>query len=127
VGPRGATLSGGERQRVAIARAMVRGAPILLLDEPTTGLDVQSERLVMEALERLMVGKSTLLISHKLNLIERADKVIVVDGGRIVESGTPADLVAAGGHYARLCAIAADGLRVLEDPPDGVLAEARPN
>ena len=103
VGPRGATLSGGERQRVAIARAMVRNAPILLLDEPTTGLDVENEQLVIEALESLMRGRTTVLISHRLNLIERADRVLVIDAGRLVESGTPAALRAAGGLYARLC------------------------
>jgi ATP-binding cassette subfamily B protein len=109
VGPRGATLSGGERQRVAIARAMIRRAPILLLDEPTTGLDVESEKLVMEALERLMKGKTTLLISHKLNLIDRADQVLVIDRGRIIESGTPGDVEAAGGTYARLRELDAAG------------------
>ena len=107
VGPRGVTLSGGERQRVAIARAMIRQAPILLLDEPTTGLDVESEQLVMDALERLMHGRTTLLISHKLNLIERADRAIVIHRGRILESGTPAELRASGGIYARLCDLAA--------------------
>jgi ABC-type multidrug transport system fused ATPase/permease subunit len=115
VGPRGATLSGGERQRVAIARAMVRNAPILLLDEPTTGLDVENERLVMDGLQRLMTGRTTLLISHKIGLIERADRVLVLDGGRIVESGTPADLRAAGGLYARLCELAAVNAGVIED------------
>jgi ATP-binding cassette subfamily B protein len=109
VGPRGSTLSGGERQRVAIARAMIRNPPILLLDEPTTGLDVEHERLVIEALECLMRGKTTLLISHRLGLVERADRVLVFDGGRIVESGTPSALRAAGGLYARLCTFAAAG------------------
>jgi ATP-binding cassette, subfamily B, bacterial len=117
VGPRGATLSGGERQRVAIARAMIRRAPILLLDEPTTGLDVESEKLVMEALERLMEGKTTLLIGHKLTLIERADHVLVIDRGRIVESGTPAELEAAGGMYARLRELAAAN-GVIQDRPE---------
>ncbi len=115
VGPRGATLSGGERQRVAIARAMVRNAPILVLDEPTTGLDAENEQLVMEALEQLMRGKTTLLISHRLNLIERVNRVIVVDGGHIVESGTPAVLRASGGLYARLCEWSSNG-SVVEAP-----------
>jgi ATP-binding cassette subfamily B protein len=123
VGPRGVTLSGGERQRVAVARAMVRNAPILLLDEPTTGLDVESEKLVMDALERLMTGKTTLIISHKLSLIERVDKVLVIDGGRIVESGTPAELRASGGIYAHLCELAAANSGEIEDRPEQSLAQ----
>jgi subfamily B ATP-binding cassette protein MsbA len=109
VGPRGATLSGGERQRVAIARAMIRNPPILLLDEPTTGLDVESEQLVMEALELLMRGKTTILISHRINLIDRVDRVLVVERGRIVESGPPAALRNSGGIYARLCERSTNG------------------
>jgi ABC-type multidrug transport system fused ATPase/permease subunit len=122
VGPRGVMLSGGERQRVAIARAMVRGAPILLLDEPTTGLDVETERLVMDALERLMRGKTTIVISHKLNLIERADQVLVVDDGRVVESGSPAELRAAGGLFARLHELATHNYGVIEDQPRHAIA-----
>ena len=127
IGPRGATLSGGERQRVAIARAMIRNAPILLLDEPTTGLDVESEQLVMEALELLMRGKTTILISHRLSLIERVDRLLVVDGGRIVESGTPASLRSAGGIYARLCEWSANGT-VVDSPaplPAGTAEELK--
>jgi ABC-type multidrug transport system fused ATPase/permease subunit len=108
VGQRGATLSGGERQRVAIARAIVRNAPILLLDEPTTGLDAKSEQLVMGALERLMAGRTTLVVSHKLSLIERADRILVIDQGRIAESGTGPELLRAGGLYAQLRAAASD-------------------
>jgi ABC-type multidrug transport system fused ATPase/permease subunit len=115
IGPRGATLSGGERQRVAIARAMIRNSPILLLDEPTTGLDAENEQLVMEALESLMVGKTTLLISHRLSLIERVNRIIVVDGGRIVEQGTPAALRVSGGLYARLYEWTSNG-SVLDGP-----------
>jgi ATP-binding cassette subfamily B protein len=107
VGPRGATLSGGERQRVAIARAIVRDAPILILDEPTTGLDAVSEQLVMRALGRLMAGRTTLVVSHKLSLIERADHILVFDRGRLVETGTSAQLLQAGGFYARLQAAGA--------------------
>jgi ATP-binding cassette subfamily B protein len=83
---------------------MVRNPPILLLDEPTTGLDVENEQLVIEAIECLMQNKTTILISHRLTQVDRADRVLVIDGGRLVESGTPAALRAAGGLYARLCA-----------------------
>jgi ATP-binding cassette subfamily B protein len=125
VGPRGATLSGGERQRVAIARAMIRRAPILLLDEPTTGLDAESEKLVMQALERLMKGKTTVLISHRLNLIERADQVLVIDRGRIVESGTPAEVEAAAGTYARLRELAATNDAIQDSPEQAVIGQRR--
>jgi ABC-type multidrug transport system fused ATPase/permease subunit len=94
---------------------MVRNAPILLLDEPTTGLDAENEKLVMEALESLMAGKTTLIISHRLNLIERVSRVFVVDGGRIVESGTPAALRASGGLFARLCEWSSNGT-VIDNP-----------
>jgi ABC-type multidrug transport system fused ATPase/permease subunit len=118
VGARGATLSGGERQRVAIARSIVRGAPILLLDEPTTGLDARSEQIVMQGLNRLMEGKTTLLVSHKLSLVERADLILVLDGGSIVESGTSAELLRRGGLYAQLRAAAAvNGGDLGEDLP----------
>jgi ABC-type multidrug transport system fused ATPase/permease subunit len=99
---RGVGLSGGQRQRLAIARAMVRQAPLLLLDEPTVGLDAQSEQSVVEALERLMVGRTTLVSAHRLSTIQRADLILVIDDGRIVESGTPAQLLAARGYYYRL-------------------------
>ena len=105
VGERGATLSGGERQRVTIARALVKDAPILVLDEPTSALDAATEHLVFEALERLMDGRTTLVIAHRLSTIRRADRIIVLDGGKIAESGTHADLLAAGGRYASLCAL----------------------
>jgi ATP-binding cassette subfamily B protein len=113
VGPRGATLSGGERQRVAIARAIVRNAPILILDEPTTGLDAKSEQLVMGALARLMTNRTTLVVSHKLSLIERADKILVMDGGRLAEAGTHAQLLQAGGLYAKLRAAASDAAAMI--------------
>ena len=102
---RGVGLSGGERQRLAIARAMVRQAPLLLLDEPTVGLDAQSEQSVVEALARLMVGRTTVISAHRLSTIQGADLILVIDEGRIVEMGTPAELVAARGYYYRLYAL----------------------
>jgi subfamily B ATP-binding cassette protein MsbA len=102
VGERGVTLSGGQQQRIAIARALIRNAPILILDEPTTGLDAASESLVLEALRALMRGKTTIMIAHSLATIQQADQIFVVDHGRVCERGTHATLLAAGGMYARL-------------------------
>ncbi|MBA2364324.1 MAG: ABC transporter ATP-binding protein, partial [Chloroflexia bacterium] len=102
VGERGVTLSGGQRQRLAIARALVKDAPIVLLDEPTTGLDAESESLVMEALDRLLEGRTALVIAHRLATVRRADLILVLDEGRVVESGTHEDLLAAGGRYRAL-------------------------
>ncbi len=102
VGERGVTLSGGQQQRIAIARAIVRDAPILILDEPTTGLDAASESLVLDALQQLMRGKTTLVIAHSLSTIQRADVIFVVDHGRVCERGSHATLLEAGGMYARL-------------------------
>jgi ATP-binding cassette subfamily B protein len=108
LGEGGARLSGGQRQRVAIARAVLRDAPILLLDEATSALDAESERLVQEALERLMEGRTTLVIAHRLATVRAADRIVVMDEGRIVEQGTHAQLQAAGGLYARLAALQFD-------------------
>lgn len=102
LGERGVTLSGGQRQRIAIARAILRDAPILLLDEATSALDAQSETLVQTALERLMKGRTTIVVAHRLATILKADRIIVMDKGRIVEQGTHKSLVAKGGVYARL-------------------------
>ena len=102
IGERGATLSGGERQLLALARAMVRDAPIVVLDEPTTGLDASAEALVLDGMGRLMRGRTVLVIAHRLSTISRADLILVVEHGRIVERGTHDSLLAAGGRYREL-------------------------
>ncbi len=102
IGERGALLSGGQRQRVAIARAILKNAPVLILDEATSALDAESEHLVQTALAGLLEGRTTLVIAHRLTTIERADRIVVMDAGRIVESGTHAELLAASGVYAAL-------------------------
>ena len=102
VGERGIKLSGGQRQRIAIARAVLKNPAVLVLDEATSALDNESERLVEAALERLLVGRTTLIIAHRLSTVQRADRLVVLDGGKIVEEGTHAELLRRGGIYARL-------------------------
>jgi subfamily B ATP-binding cassette protein MsbA len=102
IGERGVTLSGGQRQRIAIARAVIRNSPILILDEPSSGLDAASEQLVFEALDRLMTGKTSIVIAHRLATIQRANKIYVVKDGTIVESGTHEELLKTPGLYAEL-------------------------
>ena len=121
VGERGDTLSGGQRQRIGIARAIVRNNPILILDEPTAALDTESEQLVMEALERLMKGRTVITIAHRLSTIRDADKIVVLKGGVVAEEGTHDELLARNGVYAELYKIQ------FSSPPPGASAAAATN
>ena len=105
LGERGATLSGGERQRLAIARAFVRDAPILILDEPTSAVDSETEHLIFDALQRLTCGRTTFIIAHRLSTARRADRILVLQAGEIVESGTHEELLARRARYAHLHAL----------------------
>ena len=102
LGERGTRLSGGQRQRIAIARAILKDAPILLLDEATSALDAESEILVQEGLNAAMKNRTTLMIAHRLSTVQKADRIIVMEHGRIIEIGSPSELRDQGGLYARL-------------------------
>ena len=115
VGENGVLLSGGQRQRLAIARALLKNAPLLILDEATSALDTESERHIQAALDKVMKGRTTLVIAHRLSTIEKADLILVMDQGRIVERGSHAQLLAQNGYYSRLHAMG------LEEPaPSGI-------
>ena len=116
IAERGATLSGGQKQRIAIARAILRNTPILILDEPTSGLDAASERLVIEALERAAFKRTTLVITHRLASIRFADRIIVMERGRIVEEGTHSELLLRNGKYAHFCSLQLGTFHSEENP-----------
>jgi subfamily B ATP-binding cassette protein MsbA len=124
LGERGLSLSGGQRQRIAIARALLKNAPILLLDEATSALDSESERLVQAGLERLMEGRTSLVIAHRLSTVTGADLIYYLDGGRVAERGTHAELMARNGAYARLYRIQFEGEAGAATPREGGSAAA---
>ena len=121
IAERGATLSGGQKQRIAIARAILRNAPILILDEPTSGLDAASERLVIEALERAAAKRTSLVIAHRLASIRFANRIVVMERGRIVEEGTHRELLARNGRYAHLYSLQVGAFPSAEIAPTNIL------
>ena len=125
VAERGATLSGGERQRLSVARALLKDAPILILDEPTSAMDAVTEALLLEALQRLMKGRTTLMIAHRISTVARADRILVLEGGAIVETGTPVELRRRGGIYARYHALQARPSEQSINARDRAAAESR--
>jgi subfamily B ATP-binding cassette protein MsbA len=124
VGERGVTLSGGQRQRIAIARAIIRNTPILILDEPSSGLDAASEHLVFDALDRLMEGKTCIIVAHRLATIRRADAIFVVEHGSIVEDGTHDELLKSGGLYSQLYELQ---FHTEEDPERATFSQSNPS
>ena len=122
VGEGAARLSGGQKQRLAIARAVYKDAPILVLDEATSQLDVESESLVARAISNLMASRTTLVIAHRLSTVRRADRIVVLDGGRIVETGTHAQLLTRNALYRRLHEMQFFAENVEPAPPAGVAA-----
>jgi ABC-type multidrug transport system fused ATPase/permease subunit len=102
LGERGAKVSGGERQRIAMARAFLKDAPILILDEPTSSVDLRTEAVILDGLERLMEGRTTVIVAHRLSTLRRADRILVLDGGRLVEQGTSEELIEAAGLFSNL-------------------------
>ena len=109
VGERGIKLSGGQRQRIAIARAMLKNAPILILDEATSALDSMTEKLIQEGLHLLMIGRTTIVIAHRLSTLSEMDRILVFDKGQIIEDGNHEALIKTGGHYARMWHMQAGG------------------